>query len=374
LVAGRIEERRLGPDDLFIINSTSGTTGMPKCVQHIQNRHFYINEMAKLLGDLSGDDIVLSVVPAPFGFGLWTAHFTPTMLGAPTLLMERFSVSDALHLIASERATVICCVSTQFIMMLNSPLVENLDLTSLRVMFTGGEAVPYERAREFEELTGASVLQFYGSNESGVVTGTGLNDTPDQRLRTAGRGLPGTDLRLFHDRVDVTAQGHGQPGSRGPATCVGYLDDPEANAALFTDDGYLLHADECTVDAEGFLRVIGRTSDLIIRGGKNISAVTVEEAVLEHAAVALVAAVPVPDPVFGERVGVFVQLRAGAALDLQTLRSFLVARGASKEGLPEYLFVRQELPRSSGAKIAKGELRKEALALADPGSFERSSD
>ena len=135
---------------------------------------------------------------------------------------------------------------------------------------------------------------------------------------------------------------------------------------LFTDDGFLLHADECTVDTEGFLRVVGRTSDLIIRGGKNISAATVEEAVLEHPGVVLAAAVPVPDPVFGERVGVFVQLNDGVALDLPTLRSFLVARGASKEGLPEYFFVREELPRSSGAKIAKGDLRREALSLADP--------
>jgi acyl-CoA synthetase len=370
-VATLVEKRRLGPDDLFIINSTSGTTGLPKCVQHIQNRHFYINEMATVLGHLSGSDVVLSVVPAPFGFGLWTAHFTPAMLGAPTVLMERFSASEALRLIATERVTVLCCVSTQFIMMLNSPLAHDLDLTSLRVMFTGGEAIPYDKAREFEELTGAKVLQFYGSNESGVVTGTRLSDTPEQRLRTAGRLLPGTELRLFRDRVDISAEGHGQPGSRGPATCVGYLDDAEANAALFTDEGFLLHADECTVDEQGFLRVVGRITDLIIRGGKNISAATVEEAVLEHPGVILVAAVPVPDAVFGERVAVFVQLREGASLDLPTLTSFLVGQGFSKEALPEYLFVRDELPRSSGAKLAKGDLRKEAIRLADPSRFER---
>lgn len=368
-VARLIGQRRLGPDDLFIINSTSGTTGMPKCVTHTQNRHYYINEMAKLLADLSGDDIVLSAVPAPFGFGLWTAHFTPAMLGASTLLMPRFSASGALELIARERATVLCCVSTQFIMMLNSPSAKSLDLTSLRVMFTGGEAVPYDQARAFEDLTGACVLQFYGSNESGVVTGTSLRETPEQRLRTAGRLVPGTELRLYRDGVDTTAEGHGQPGSRGPATCMGYLNDPDANAALFTEDGFVLHADECTVDHDGFLRVVGRTSDLIIRGGKNISAAVVEESVLEHPAVALAAAVPVPDPVFGERVGVFVQLTGGASVDLPGLRSFLVARGGSEEALPEYLFVRGELPRSSGAKIAKGDLRREAQHLADPDSF-----
>jgi acyl-CoA synthetase len=365
-----IAARRLGPDDLFIINSTSGTTGMPKCVQHIENRHYYINEMATMLGDLNSDDVFMSLVPAPFGFGLWTAHFTPTMHGAPTVLMERFSTDGALRLIEAERVSVLCCVSTQFIMMLNSQLIHELDLSSLRVMFTGGEAVPFEQAREFEARTGSTVLQFYGSNESGVVTGTSLRDSLEHRLGTAGTFLPGTELRLFQDRVDVTSQGYGQPGSRGPATCMGYLDDDEANAALYTDEGFLLHADNCTLDDEGYLRVVGRTTDLIIRGGKNISAVEVEAATLEHPAVSLAAAVPVPDPIFGERVGVFVQLAEGTSLELDELRAFLVAEGASKDALPEYLFVRDELPRSSGAKVAKSELRREARGLA-PSRSER---
>src|SRR4029077_3488150 len=97
--------------------------------------------------------------------------------------------------------------------------------------------------------------------------------------RTAGRAVPGTELRLFDDGVDVTASGRGQPGTRGPATCLGYLDDPEANAELFTADGFVLHADVCTIDADGWLSVVGRTADLIIRGGKNISAARVEEEV-----------------------------------------------------------------------------------------------
>lgn len=363
-----VAARRLGADDLFCVNSTSGTTGMPKCVLHTQNRHTYINEMAKHLAGVSGEDVFLSVVPAPFGFGLWTAHFTPGFLGATTVLAERFSAGAALRLVEAERATVLCCVSTQFVMMLQAPEAESVDCSSLRVMFTGGEAVPYERAREFEDRTGARVLQFYGSNESGVVTGTSLRDTAERRLRTAGTVLPGTELRLYRDGADVTAGRRGQPGARGPSACLGYLDDPEANAQLFTPDGFILHADECTLDRDGALAVVGRTSDIIIRGGKNISAAVVEAAVLEHPAVALAAAVAVPDPVFGERVGVFVELRGeGATLDLEDLVSFLLAQGASKETLPEHLFVRDALPRSSGAKVAKGQLRREAAELAGRG-------
>ena len=164
-------------------------------------------------------------------------------------------------------------------------------------MFTGGEMIPYERARDFERRTGAMVLNFYGSNESGFATATTIRDSEDKRLRTAGRVQPGTELRLYDDEgADVTSAGRGQPGSRGPAISFGYLDDPAANAELFTPDGFVLHADEVMLDAEGYLTVVGRKSDIIIRGGKNVSAPYVEDEVGEHPAVGLAAAVASPDP------------------------------------------------------------------------------
>ena len=196
------------------------------------------------------------------------------------------------------------------------------------MLFTGGELIPYERARDFERRTGAEVLNFYGSNESGFATATTIKDPTEKRLRTAGRVQPGTELRLYDDdRNIVTASGRGQPGSRGPAISFGYLDDPAANSQLFTDDGFVLHADEVTLDDEGYLAVVGRKSDIIIRGGKNISAPHVEDEVGAHPAVALVGAVPSADPVFGERVAVYVELVAGASLELDELVAWLRERG-----------------------------------------------
>jgi acyl-CoA synthetase len=356
-LAAQIAVRRIGPDDLFMINSTSGTTGLPKCVMHAQNRWFYFHQRAVDNAALGADEIVLSAVPAPFGFGQWTAHFTPTYLGAPTVLLERFSAEAVLELIERERVTMLCAVSTQFIMMLKSADVERRDLTSLRVMFTGGEPVPFEQARAFEAVTGATVLQFYGSNESGVATGTTRRDPPEVRLRTAGRAVYGTELRLFDENGEPATTNRGQPGTRGPAICLGYLDDPAANAQLFTRDGFVLHADICEIDDEGCLTVVGRTSDIIIRGGKNISAPQVEEEVAAHHAVRLAAAVAAPDPTFGERVAVFVELKPETTLSLDELVEFLRARGVSNEYLPEHLVVLAELPRSSGGKVAKGALR-----------------
>lgn len=352
--------RRIGPDDLFMINSTSGTTGLPKCVMHAQNSKFYMAKTARLVADLRDGEVILGGAPIPFGFGLFTTHFLPVLLGGTAVVMSHFDPRRALELIEAERVTVLVCVSTQFKMMLNVESFGEFDLSSLKVMFTGGEMISYQAARTFEERTGAKVLNFYGSNESGFVTGTRVTDGTERRLRTGGSWLEGTEVRLFDNGLDVTTTGRGQPGSRGPAICLGYYDDPEANAELFTPEGYVLHADVVEIDPDGYLTVVGRKSDLIIRGGKNISAAVVEESAMLHPAVALAAAVPIPDPVFGERVSLYVEVRDGSSLTLPELHEFLADKGVSKETFPEELTVLPELPRSSGGKVSKGELREDA--------------
>jgi acyl-CoA synthetase len=302
----------------------------------------------------------MSVVPAPFGFGIWTSHVTPALLGAPTVLLPRFSAEDAIAAIERHRVTVLAAVSTQFVMMLNSPALERHDLSSLRVLFTGGEAVPESRAAEFEERTGAKVLQFYGSNETGALSRTTTRDTRELRLTSAGRVIEDMQVRLFDDEGrDVTKSGRGIPGCRGPATSRGYYADDAANRRLFTPDGWMLTGDVATLDAQGVLRVVGRSADFIIRGGKNVSAPAVEGAVSTHPAVALAAAVAMPDEVFGERVCVYAELRKGEELGLEELLAHLRGRGVSKETLPERLVVVDELPRASGGKIAKQALRED---------------
>ncbi len=362
--SGALESRRIGADELWLINSTSGTTGLPKCVMHTQNRWYYFHLNAAQVGRLGPDEVVMSVVPTPYGFGLWSSHFTPCILGVPAVVTERFDAAVTLELLERERVTVLCAVSTQFRMLLAHPDFERRDLSALRVMFTGGEPVPYAAARRFEESTGATILNFYGSNESGFATATSVGDPQEKRLRTAGRPRPGTELRLYDADGRVTDGRRGQPGTRGPAICLGYLDDPAGNRELFTNDGFVLHADLVELDDDGYLSVAGRKSDIIIRGGRNISAREVEDEVAAHPRVALAAAVPIPDPVFGERVCVFAELRGPGSLELGELVEFLLARGASKETLPERLVVLDQLPRSTGDKVAKAELRESAARMA----------
>ena len=206
------------------------------------------------------------------------------------------------------------------------------------------------------------MLQFYGSNETGALSCTTPADPQEKRLRTAGRVIPEMQVRLLDPETDADVNETGTPGvpaAKGPACCLGYYDEETANRALFTADGWMRMGDLVTIDADGYLTVVGRTSDIIIRGGKNISAAQVEDEVASHPGIGLCAAVAVPDDTFGERVCVFAELRPGSgAVTLDDVREHLEQRGTGKELWPERFVVLDALPRSSGGKVAKGELRE----------------
>ncbi|MEY4228234.1 MAG: hypothetical protein RLZ84_826 [Actinomycetota bacterium] len=369
-----IARRRLGPNDLWLLNSTSGTTGMPKCVTQYMQRWMAYHKMVEQLAEVSSHDVMMSVVPAQFGFGLWTSHFTPTMLGIPCVVLPKFSPSAMITALEKNNVSLLAAVTTQFILMLNDPEVAAHDFSSLRVMWTGGETVPYARAAEFEERTGAFVLQFFGSNETGAVSATSIHDTRELRLSTCGKPIPVMETRLFHPDTgaDITGTGQpGVPGVRGPVTCAGYYDDDVANDELYTPDGWMLMGDIVSIGDDGYLRVEGRKSDFIIRGGKNISARVVEEQVATHPAVALSAAVAVPDEVFGQRVGVYVVFHNGRTATEVELLAHLDAQGYSKEYFPEYFIIVDSLPMASGGKVAKGTLKDDVLKRHGEGSLHR---
>jgi acyl-CoA synthetase len=247
-------------------------------------------------------------------------------------------------------------------MMFNSPEMAARDLSGLRTMFTGGEKVPLARAAEFEDRTGAVVLQFYGSNEAGPISVTRRADDREHRLGTAGHVIEGQRVRLFDSQGnDVTASGGpGQCAARGLGITPGYFGDEAANRQLFRPDGWMLLGDLVTIDEEGFLRVTGRTADFIIRGGYNVSALVVEEVVGAHPRVAQVAAFGVPDDVLGERVCVLVSTSDGAPLEMAELNADLAARADSRQYWPERIVCLDALLVSDGGKLDKAWLRAAA--------------
>lgn len=359
-----IDGRGLGADELFFLSSTSGTTGVSKCVTSTMNTRKYFAPLAADAAELTDDDVFCSVLPSPYGFGLWSAHIVPTRYRLPTVLCADFDAAETLRLIERHRVTVLAAVTSQFVMMLNSPAVDECDLSSLRVVFTGGEPLKADRARQFEERFGATILQFYGSNEAGPVSVTRIGDSLDKRLHTVGKPVPAQRVRLFDAAGnDVTVHGgSGQCAALGPGTTPGYYRDAAADDALFADDGWLLTGDLATVDDEGYLVISGRTSDVIIRGGQNISAIEVEAEVATHPRIAQVAAVGVPDPVLGERVCVVVSTTDGSDIDLESVCEHLCQRGVSKHWWPERLRQLPELPLGVGGKLDKQGLRDEVVS------------
>ncbi|PTR31160.1 acyl-CoA synthetase (AMP-forming)/AMP-acid ligase II [Rhodococcus sp. OK519] len=350
---------RFGVDDVSMLNSTSGTTGLPKLVTQTERRWIGFSEVAVRAGKITGDDVFFGAVPAPFGFGLWTSHFLPALLGAPNVVLERFSADTMIDLLERERVTVLNCVSTQFKMLLRSERAQSADLGALRAMFTGGEAVPYSEALAFEQRTGAAVLQFYGSNETGAVSVTTVDDDTDTRLRTCGHVVDEMRVRVFDDAGDEVLgdERRGQPGVNGALMCHGYWEDDDANAELYTADGWMLLGDIVEIDAIGRLRVVGRKADIIIRGGKNISAVEVEEYVRAHPAVTMVAVVGVHDALFGEKVCAVVVTADGAELTADELSTWLTSQGVTREYIPEHVVTIDELPLAPGGKVAKGTVK-----------------
>lgn len=362
--AAAVAGRGLGADDLFFINSTSGTTGMPKCVMQTMNNRKYFAPLAAEAGQLAADEVVASVVPAPYGFGQWSAHVLPAAYGYPLVVPEEFDAAGTLQLVERHRVTVLAAVTSQFVMMLGSPELAERDLSSLRVLFTGGEPVPYARAAEFEDRTGCVVLQFYGSNEAGPISVTRHDDDRPHRLGTVGRPIPSMRVRLFGpDGADVTASGGpGQCGAKGPGLTPGYYQDPAANRQLLRPDGWMLTGDLVRVDEDGYLSVAGRAADIIIRGGHNISVRAVEDAVGGCPRVAQVAVVACPDPMLGERACAYVVTTDAAELTLDELRDHLDRHGVTKQTWPERLVTLAELPLSAGGKVDRPRLRADAAA------------
>jgi acyl-CoA synthetase len=353
----------LRSDEVFYLGATSGTTGLPKLVMMTQNKWFYFHQKATEAAHLTSSDVFLSLLPGASAFGLWSAHFTPAIMAAPTALLDRFDAEAAIDMVVAEGVTVIAGVTVQLIMMLNSPNAARLRTGRLRVAFTGGEAVPAHKAMEWERRTGAALLQFYGSTETASVTATTLAMPPSVRHSTAGLPVTGTTVRLLDENGrQVGAGERGRPAVRGPATSIGYFDDPAANDRLFTADGWVQTEDIAEFDAAGYLHIVGRASDFINRGGVKISPARIENELLQHPDVAMAAVVGVPDDTYGERVWAYVVPVQGAQPTLADIEADIRGRGHGGSMIPEHLEVVAELPMASGGKVAREALRRVAIA------------
>jgi cyclohexanecarboxylate-CoA ligase/acyl-CoA synthetase len=351
------------PDLPRYVMVSSGTTSVPKLSLWTDNNLFAFGEVWARAVALSFKDRVVGLAPAGTGaIGYVYGVLFPLLKGATCVLLERWQPAGALSLMAHERASVVAAVPTQLVKLMSEPRVNDIALPALRVVTNAGAPMPPEVAARLEELWDCRIQTVYGATDGGVPLMTDIGDPAPARLRSVGRALPLSEIRVV-DR-ELREVEPGQPGEilwRGPTKTFGYLNDPVRTAEMFTEDGYYRSGDLVVADADGYFRIVGRVKDMIIRGAQNISPREIEEAVLGHPAVSEAVAVGLPDPVYGERVCVAVTLRDGHMLELAELGAHLRSQRMAAFKLPERLEIFDELPKTVTGKVSKDAVRERVL-------------
>jgi cyclohexanecarboxylate-CoA ligase len=347
---------RLGPDEVTELLYTSGTTGEPKGVLHTSNTllcavQAYVEHMG-----LGPHDVIFMPSPLAHQLGFCYGMLMSLVLGVPLILTDIWRPARAAQLIEENGATF-CYAATPFL----ADLVERgRKPGALRIFASAGAPIPPAVVRAAEERLGIAVAPSWGMTECITVTTTGPDGA--RAADSDGRALANGEVRI------LTSDGHGaQRGTigalqvRGSSLFVGYLKRPQLYR--LDPDGWFDTGDLARMDEAGYIRICGRSKDVIIRGGENIPVVEIEAALYRMPEVVEAAIVAMPDPRLQERACSFVTLRAGATLDLARIASYLDAEGFSKHFWPERLEVLAEMPRTPTGKIQKFVLRELAKDL-----------
>jgi Acyl-CoA synthetases (AMP-forming)/AMP-acid ligases II len=349
---------------------SSGTTSIPKCSLFSDN-----NMAFKLIGQYGGfatqmTDRDIGAAIAPAGTGATGYNYpiiAPLLHGGSSVLLEHWNgkhPEESFALIEKHRCTFAVVIPTQLVKMTRSPLVGNYDLSSLRFISNAGAKLEASDAEAAEEIFGCPVQTIYGATDAGVPTMTRTSDPPEKR-RTAGRVLPGEELKILREDGSLAPVGEaGEVLWRGANSSYGYLSGSSELDKAWDSEGWYHSGDLGTLDTDGYLTIVGRKKDMIIRGGRNINPRQIEEVLVRHPAVAEAAVVAVPDAVLGEQIGAaIVAAQDKPEPQLADLTRFVVDAGLPKWCQPEHLLVMNDFPRNAGGKVDKLKLSDELEKL-----------
>jgi 2,3-dihydroxybenzoate-AMP ligase len=356
------------PNDPALFLLSGGTTGVPKLIPRTHNDYVYNSKMAGSVTGIADDSVLLDVLPISHNLPLACPGLQGFIFkGARVVLSTDASPEVVFRLTQKHRVTHIHVVPALLIRWLADPMMGRYDLSSLKVIQSGGQRLqPETRAKAQELIPSVTVQENFGMAE-GTLMFARLDDPPDVRLETVGRPIcPDDEIMLLDEDDNVVPFGEvGEFCCRGPYTLRGYFGAPEHNKRVFTFDGYYRSGDLMRQHKSGNYMVEGRKKDLINRGGEKISAEEIENLILSHPAVQNVACVPVPDPELGERMCACIVLHEGRMLSFEELIGFLETKDMAKIKLPEYLLIVPELPLSNVGKVSKKRLSEMAAAKAD---------
>jgi 2,3-dihydroxybenzoate-AMP ligase len=347
---------KIDPADPAIFQLSGGTTGVPKLIPRTHNDYVYNSRIAANVCGVTGDSVLLLALPIAHNLPLACPGLQGTMLqGGKVVLSVSTKPEDLFGLIARHRVTHLKVVPALLIGLINDPAVGKCDLSSLRVIQSGGQRMqPEVRVRTKELIPSVTVQENFGMSE-GMLFFVRLDDPEDVRMETCGRPLsPDDEVRLVDEEGRELARGEvGELTCRGPYTLRGYYGVPEYNARQFTPDGFYRSGDLMRLHPSGNYVVEGRKKDLINRGGEKISTEEIENLILGHPAVQNIACVPMPDPRLGEKMCACVIPKKGRSLSLKELVEFLKEREIAKFKLPERLEILSDFPVSTFGKVSK---------------------
>lgn len=353
--------RELPADSPVRVIATSGTEAAPKMLLWSHNGIGKpLSVVAAGLRPTPGCRLLLCV-PLASALGAMGLYGFLAGHGGTLVVTSAFTAERGLALIAEHQVTHVIGVPTVFQLMLAHPEFDRYDRSSVEVAVTGGASAAPTVIAEIRRRFGCEYATFYGSSD-GSFCATHFDDPPDRITSTVGREDPAvSSLRVVDDKGNNLTPGQeGEVWARGPFTPICYLSDPELDRRYRTADGWVKTGDLGVLDADGYLRIVGRLKDVIIRGGYNISPVEIEEHISAHPAVAMAACVGTPDERLGERIVAVLVLRADAAPPtVASLGEFLLARGLAKNKLPERIVISAELPVNPVGKVLKRVLREQ---------------
>jgi fatty-acyl-CoA synthase len=365
----------LGVHDPINIQYTSGTTGFPKGAtlshHNLLNNGYFVGEGF----GYGPDDRVCIPVPFYHCFGMvignlaCVTHATTIVVPAPA-----FDPLATLQTLEAERCTSVLGVPTMFIAMLGHPDFRRFDLSSLRTGMMAGSPCPVEVMKQcVDDMHMAEVAIGYGMTEtSPVSTQTAPTDSLDKRVGSVGRVHPHVEIKVV-DPASGETVGYDQPGelcTRGYSVMLGYWNDPERTAEAVDGDGWMHTGDLATMDPDGYVNIVGRIKDMIIRGGENVYPREVEEFLYRHPDIVDVQVIGVPDAKYGEELAAWVRLREGTTLTQEDVAAFCRGRIAHFK-VPRYVHVVDEFPMTVTGKVQKFRMREisvELLGLGDAAS------
>ena len=357
---------QLAAGEAINIQYTSGTTGFPKGAtlshRNILNNGYFIGEACKY----TAEDRVCIPVPFYHCFGMVLGNLACTTHGSAMVIPAAgFDASATLHACARERCTSLYGVPTMFIAELGEPDLAGYDLSSLRTGIMAGSPCPIEVMRQVvERMNMSEVTIAYGMTEtSPVSTQTSADDPLEKRVTTVGRVHPHVEIKIVDPETGETVPrgAGGEFRTRGYSVMLGYWNDEARTAEAIDADGWMHTGDLAVMDDEGYVNIVGRIKDMIIRGGENVYPREVEEFLYSHPDVVEVQVIGVPDARYGEEIMAWVQLRDGADTTAADIKDF--CRGTiAHYKVPRYVRFTDAFPMTITGKIQKFKMRETSIA------------